>query len=345
METVDFLAPYNRGLDIFDFYLNKRLRIGQHINSPFRAQSDSHGFNLYVNENNGLFYYKDHVSGNFGNALDFVMELFGVDYTQAKYMIQSDLFLRERKTTFTHLDNRRKKTSEESNVVITYQKRHWSRADVAFWQPYCLDAFDKPLFYIHEQFGLYPAEYVTIQRPDYQYQFYYENSCPLYSIAFPSGRVKIYRPLADKKGKWRSTTTTDDVFGLHLLENDLPCVFIMAGNKDTISCTSLLGMFVCIATPSEKVPLPPYLYQVLKAKARKIFVLYDADKTGREATRDLQTLYPEIIDASAPVCVLHQADPTKKDFAHLIQTYRHHAEAIHKLRAYFSTLINQFQNQ
>ncbi len=337
LKNQQFLDNYGKGYDVYDHYLGKRLRIGQHINSPFRSDSDSHSFNLYINKANGLVYFKDHVSETFGDAVDFVKQLFSLTHKQAKEMIEQDLFYGLHKGEFTHLDAPVHRTFEATNVLMSYQKRHWSKADQFFWQQWCVP-FD-PAFAIHEKLQVFPAEWVHVQRDSYQYRFYYQESDPLYLILFPSGRMKAYRPLAGKKYKWRSTTTADDIFGLHLLEDNLPAVFLMAGNKDVLCMTTLLNQYLCIAMPSETTHLSPYVYELLKSKAQKLFIIHDADKEGRRTTERIIASYPLFTDASAPVCTLHSKNPAVKDFADMIHLYRHTPTAIEAIRAYFFDLI------
>ncbi len=334
MENNKALIRYNKGLDVFDYYLGKKLRVGQHINSPFRSDSNSASFNLYINKKNGMVYFKDHVSNLFGDAIDFVKYLRGVDYKAAIDIINQDLLHQSCPAPFTHLDNPRLQKMQHSDVLITYQKRDWTRADSLFWYRYCIPSFESA-FYVHEKLGLFPAETATIIRPAYSYTFTYQNSDPLYVIDFPSSRRKTYRPLANRKYKWRSTATVDDVFGLWALADELPAVFIMGGNKDTIACTCLLGQFLCIATPSESTHLPPYLCEVLRAKTKNKYLVFDADSAGRKATRSFLEMYPDFEDASAPIVALHQKDATKKDFADLIATYRTNPDAIEKIKHYF----------
>ncbi len=325
------------GKTIFDHYLGRSLKIGQHVNSPFRHDSNSGSFNLYINEKSYHVYFKDHVTDTFGDAVDFVRILFKLSsYIEARDLIKAEVGSATNLDDFPRVELPRQRTFAIQNAIITYKKRHWTNADNLFWNPYLVQVE------LLEKYGVFPVHTVTIQKGERTYQMHEIPSDPIYIIEFPSGRCKVYRPLTfNKANKWRSNIRIEDVFGLELLADDLPAVFIMAGNKDTVCMASLLGFDLCVAMPSESVTISPYIYEVLKSKAKAIYVVYDADKTGIEKTRKLQLEYPDIIDASQPILSTNKIDANVKDFAGVVKKYHTNPTAVSRLRQFYFDLINK----
>lgn len=337
-----FLSRYNGGKDIYDHYLSRSLKIGQHINSPFRVDSNSGSFNLYINETNHLVYFKDHVNDYSGDAVDFVRLLFRLnDFREAQAMIELDLAnglsQQQLGEKLDYLDLPRHKTNLTQNAIITYKKREWLRSDQLFWEPYLVST---PIL---ERYRVFPVKEFSVHKSDYSYTRKELPSDPIYVIEFPSGRCKIYRPLTfnQKANKWRSNTRIEDVFGLELLADDLPCVFIIGGNKDTVAMAALIGYDLGIAMPSESVTVSPFMYALLKKKAKQIYVLYDIDSTGRTKTQKLIQEYPDIVDASEPISKINQIDPKVKDLSDAIKKFHTRPDALDVLRQYYFNLINK----
>lgn len=324
------------GKAVFDYYLGKSIKIGQHINSPFRHDSNSGSFNLYINQANGLVYFKDHVEDKFGDAVDFIRYKYLLDFAEARERIKVDLGTVDKYAEgYEYLHLPRQRTFETSNVIITYEKKEWSKEDQLFWMRFNVS------FQLLERYRVCAASSVTIQRSDYTYTMKSSIFDPIYIIIFPSGRYKVYRPLtSNKKNKWRSTIRIEDVFGLDLLADDLPCVFICGGNKDTLAMASLIEHDMAITNSSETVMLSPYTYTVLKNKCKQIYLVYDADKTGRERTQRIIKEYPDIIDASFPIVATSSKFTKVKDLSDVIEMYRQVPYAIQRLKSYYTDLIN-----
>lgn len=312
MQKTDF------GLKVYEFYC-PGIKLKKKIRSLLREEKDP-SFNIFVNKNSSEIWFKDFAGGMelTGNALKFVQLKESTDYFGAKDFI-SDRILGElgnyypdRKNSYSVLSEIRNEKHKRP-LVITPIAKDWSQSELAWWAKFGIGEDTLERFFVCSVSKYYmetSEKIIEINASTYN---------PIYSIGI-NGRYKIYRPM-DKTGKfkWRSNTIGEkDIFGWHLLGSPplgekFRICFIMAGNKDVMSFHALTGL-PAIALNSETANIPFEYKAELDVIFEKVVILYDNDKTGKEAAIKLNehTGYPianHLLDIALGV----------KDFAEMVE--------------------------
>lgn len=166
---------------------------------------------------------------------------------------------------------------------------------------------------ILEKYGVKETEYIKIGE---RFIVDINNSIYVYTD-FPEGRVKVYRPLADKKQKWKSTTTKEDISGI----NQLPylggqCLFITSSLKDVMVFRSM--GFWAICPQSEQILIDEAIMSMLKDVFKYIFISFDDDEAGHKGANLYVKVYPFI----KKVCI--STNKYKKRGLKDISDYRKH---------------------
>jgi hypothetical protein len=100
---------------------------------------------------------------------------------------------------------------------------------------------------------------------------------------------KIYRPLANKADKWRSSLTAYDLQGFEQLEADGDLLIITKALKDVMLLREL--GYNAIAPPSESTGIPEIIMNNLKKRFKRIVIFYDNDAAGFKNSELLKSEY------------------------------------------------------
>lgn len=261
-ETYQKVSDY----DIFSRYI-PGFKINNLIRSPLRE--DSHpSFSTYKTSNSIRF--RDFSTGDNGNAIEFVKQLFKLPTIKEAYDKVKEEFTDYTPTTYTHF-------TETKNIGIVRQP--FTKEDLEFWKKYNIS---KDTLERYEVFSIknYLVNDVlkgtyTQDNPMYAYKIY--------------NRFKIYRPLADKFYKWRQNLSNWDMQGFAQLKDKGNLLIITKSLKD-VMVLSELG-FNAVAPPSESAMIPPEVIQNLTERFTNIILLYDRDKAGMKSSREMMKKY------------------------------------------------------
>jgi hypothetical protein len=166
------------------------------------------------------------------------------------------------------------------DLVVKKEDQHTQK----YWDAYGITQATR------KRFNVYPIKSVWRNS---QPKWKWEHSNPIYGYYFPSGHVKIYRPLnPDKtKGKWYGNSSTSDYGGLAQLPKKGVVCFITSSLKEVMVLHENGFPAVC---PNGEAALGDgfdNLVQVLKARFRYVFVLMDSDAAGFKAGRRIADKY------------------------------------------------------
>lgn len=120
-------------------------------------------------------------------------------------------------------------------------------------------------------------------------------SNPIFAYSFPSGRIKLYRPLSvDKSKKWYGNSSSDDLGGFEQLPKKGNLLVITKSLKDTmvlcemgIPALSFNAESVGVGENTDYADL----IKMLKYRFYNVVVLYDNDDAGIVAARKLCAKY------------------------------------------------------
>ena len=272
-DLLDKLDDY----DIYSYYVGQ-FKIGKLFNSPLRSDDKNPSFAIFKGVNGKLF-FKDHGSGEGGNAIKFVKLYKGI---QTRDELEREL-----------LRIVRKMNPNSGNAIRTYSysvdsgptdigivRQPFTDVDKKYWKQFhiSIDTLKK--------FQVFSIKYFLCNRV---VRGTYKETSPMYAYKIDD-KFKIYRPLASKYTKWRTNLTNRNVQGLSEIPKEGGNLLIITKSLKDVMCLYEMG-FNAIAASSETTFIPDDMLQSLRSKWKHIVILYDRDKTGMLESRKYSRQY------------------------------------------------------
>lgn len=272
-DLLDKLDDY----DIYSYYVGQ-FKIGKLFNSPLRSDDKNPSFAIFKGVNGRLF-FKDHGSGEGGNAIKFVKLYKGI---QTRDELEREL-----------LRIVRKMNPNSGNVIRTYSysvdsgptdigivRQPFTDVDKQYWKQFhiSIDTLKK--------FQVFSIKYFLCNRV---VRGTYKETSPMYAYKIDD-KFKIYRPLASKYTKWRTNLTNRNVQGLSEIPKEGGNLLIITKSLKDVMCLYEMG-FNAIAASSETTFIPDDILQSLRSKWKHTVILYDRDKTGMLESRKYSRQY------------------------------------------------------
>ena len=272
-DLLDKLDDY----DIYSYYVGQ-FKIGKLFNSPLRSDDKNPSFAIFKGVNAKLF-FKDHGSGEGGNAIKFVKLYKGI---QTRDELEREL-----------LRIVRKMNPNSGNAIRTYSysvdsgptdigivRQPFTDVDKQYWKQFhiSIDTLKK--------FQVFSIKYFLCNRV---VRGTYKETSPMYAYKIDD-KFKIYRPLASKYTKWRTNLTNRNVQGLSEIPKEGGNLLIITKSLKDVMCLYEMG-FNAIAASSETTFIPNDMLQSLRSKWKHIVILYDRDKTGMLESRKYSRQY------------------------------------------------------
>jgi hypothetical protein len=272
----------DNGFNVYAKLINQQVKLGRPLYSPLRTERHP-SFSIYIHRTRGDIWYKDFPEdGNafHGDCFQFVQALYNLsDFKDVIKAIKQEV-LNIYDDDQLSLDRLARKTSAPKQRVVESTEFFPVKRD---FKSFDLDYFHRFLIPRSglERFHLYPVKSFVKKKGMIEKEYFEEPGDPIYFIDFPSGNNKVYRPLTKNKYlKWMSNTSAEkDVFGLDQITSPVKDLFLLAGNKDTMSFNCTTGI-PAIAMAAEGTNISMQLELKLSKLAERIHVLYDNDESG-----------------------------------------------------------------
>ena len=269
--------------DIYSFYIGNQFKIGKVMRSPLRE--DIHpSFGIFKSSVRGNLMWKDQATGKSGNVIQFVSDKFNESYNEALRRIIQDI---------EHLNIRSTEKGREiqeiynkTKTIISVQKKNFTEVDDEYWEQYFITRE------ILKKHNVYPI--LTFWVNDIPSNLFYSKEQPLYAYQI-FDKFQIYSPKANRKNKFRNSTTIYDIHGLEQLP-DYGRLLIITKSKKDVMVLDRLG-YNSVAPCGENTPIPKSIIQNLKERFDRILILYDNDAPGMKGAKklaeenDLQYVY------------------------------------------------------
>ncbi len=262
--------------DIYAYYMGK-FQIGKLYNSPLRSNDQVPSFAIFPSRNRDLL-FKDHGSGQTGNAITFCKLITGI---KTKDALEKELLRILKKTNPMSLAKRTIQYDTRScNIGIVRQP--FRQTDIKYWAQYGIKE-ETLKFY-----NVFSIKYYLLNNT---VRSIYKDSCPMYAYKV-NNHFKIYRPLAPKQTKWRTNLTEEDVQGLEQLRAKPLRKDLLIITKSLKDVMVLYEMGYCAISPSSETTfITDKLLANLKKYFGRIILLYDRDKTGVRKSREFSKKY------------------------------------------------------
>jgi len=273
----EYINSYVSDYDIYSYYIGERFVIGKVFNSPLREDHNP-SFGILQNKEGALI-YNDLAISDSGNAITFVKAKLGLNtYKQALETIYEDLIvkgMRIPEDTLKSLKTPKKALKKDIGV----KRKKIGQTDIDYWDQFGIDTDTLKLFEVD------PVQYLIV---DDIIMWQYTNDNPIY-VYKVYDKIKVYRPYADKKGKWSGNITKNYIFGYKQLPESGDTLIITKSLKD-VMCLHKLG-YTAISPSSEGVLLPVKCVEEIKKRFSDITVLYDNDIAGIKAAKNMNEKY------------------------------------------------------
>ena len=256
---------------IYSYYLGQ-FKPGKLMNSPLRNDDKMPSFAIFPGKTGGLL-FKDHGTGESGNALKFIKLYKGI---QTREELERELLTIVRRTNQNE-EIRTNNYSKRVNSGVTdigIVRQPFTEVDKKYWKQFhiSIDTLKK--------FNVFSIKYFLCNRV---VRGTYKEDNPMYAYKVYE-RFKIYRPLASKYTKWRTNLTNRHVQGLAELPKEGGNLLIITKSLKDVMCLYEMG-FNAIAASSETTFIPDDIIQLLRSKWKHIVILYDRDAAGMQNAR------------------------------------------------------------
>jgi len=262
---------------IFSYYLGQ-FKVNKLINSPLRTDDRMPSFAIFRGSNGALL-FKDHGTGEAGNALKFI-KLY--KHIETREELEREL-LRIVKSVNPNM-NTRKNTYEYSTIPketeIGIVRQPFTQVDKDYWKQFHISLSTL------KKFNVFSIKYFLCNRV---VRGTYKDTNPMYAYKV-FDKFKIYRPLASKYTKWRTNLTNRHVQGLAELPKEGGNLLIITKSLKDVMCLYEMG-FYAISASSETTFIPDDILAYLKKKWKHIVIIYDRDRTGMLKARGYSKMY------------------------------------------------------
>ena len=271
---------------VFEHYLNLTEKLtGQDIKmkSVFNTREKTPSMCIYIDRNN-IYRFKDFSSGNGGDGLTLVQNLFNLSSRgAASYKIIEDY----NQYVLTNGCNTIRSYKQHSKFKVTdYEMRHWNTLDQKYWMGFHIGSR------LLSRYNVVPLEYYIMTKTDendvvssitikgnYIYGYFREDGS-LY---------KIYQPKV-KESKF--IKVRDYIQGTEQLVFDKPYLIITSSLKDLMAYQKLkINNSEAIAPDSENTMIPENIMSNISPKYQKVCVLFDNDEAGIKAAEKYKSKY------------------------------------------------------
>lgn len=250
------------------------------IKSIFNKADNDPSMILFFSDDEQIYRFKDFSSGNYGDAVDIVLELYNLSDRQNGYRQILDLFKND-----TEIPKYINTASKEIREVNKYTIRKWTNADAAFWKQFGIGGS------FLKNYNIKPlGEYtITITKEDgVEEMNFAQNMC--YGYFNNAGELcKIYQPTR-KVAKFLKLKEYTQ--GEEQLTYKARCLIIASSLKDIGAFKALkFNQIEMVAPDSENVTITPAQIDKYRQEYEFVFTLFDNDIAGMKAMKHYKDLY------------------------------------------------------
>ena len=228
--------------DIYSYYLGS-FKPGKLINSPLRPDDKIPSFAIFPSKTGDLL-FKDHGTGESGNALKFVKLYRGI---QTREELERELLRIVRKMNPMGGKARAEsvKTVGLGLTDIGIVRQPFTEVDKKYWKQFHISIDTL------KRFNVFSIKYFLCNNI---VRGVYKDDNPMYAYKV-FDKFKIYRPLASKYTKWRTNLTVRHVQGLEQLQPEGGDLLIITKSLKDVMCLTEMG-FHAVASASETTFIP-----------------------------------------------------------------------------------------
>ncbi len=250
------------------------------IKSIFNSQDNDPSMILFFSDDEQIYRFKDFSSGNYGDAVDIVLEIYNLSDRQDGYRKILELFKND--SEIPNYINTAEKVTKE---VTKFKIRKWTNADAEFWKQFGIGGSFLKTYNIKPiaSFTMTITKGETIKEMDFAQNMcygYFNNAGELY---------KIYQPTR-KEAKFMKLKECTQ--GEEQLTYNARCLIIASSLKDIGAFKALKFKDIELVAPdSENVTITQTQIDKYRQSYKHVFTMFDNDIAGMKAMKHYEELY------------------------------------------------------
>ena len=264
--------------DIFMFFTPHKWSLNQSFHSPFRKDPNP-SFQIKISKTSGTIYWLDYATGDTGNSIQYVQKLYDINYNEALKRINEyfQLGLGSNKKIEDPVYKSFTKKYEQPIEIKSYRRidvwtKKFSLEELAYWKRFNITLEELKKFNIYS-ISEYRIDGIKQVLDPLTFAYYYPKK----------DKWKIYKPLVEKKKKWKSNVPFDTLEGLETLKKDKICIGTKS-RKDRVVISKFIPE--CFATQSEsEISITEENIDYIKKNCRECYLWWDSDDRGVEACK------------------------------------------------------------
>jgi hypothetical protein len=257
--------------DIYKYYIGHDFTFGKAFRSPLREGDKVPSFVVNVAKKGDLFHLDYGDPFKRGGCVDFVKQLYNVDYDMALRMIDRDLRIGIVSGNVVLPDIPRVKAAappEKEPAFIQVVTRKFNGQELDYWGSYHISLREL------EENEVYAVSRLYIDRQLIGY-----NETQL-QFAYKFGdRWKIYRPGAPKKEKWLTNVPNEYMSGMHRITEGCGKAVVTKSKKDEMVLAKIIP-HVCSVQSESIVSINDKNITLLRERCGEVYVNFDSDMVG-----------------------------------------------------------------
>lgn len=324
------LLEYVTEEDIFQLVLGFKPIEFEYITSPLREDRNP-GCWIETNLTNGKLSFRDFCYGDKPlDCFDMVQDYFKIPnfYKTLEFIKGKLIDGKNIKHNIVHIKPDIKKSKIKNKVKLLVSTRNYTQRDKRYW--YDKYEITKQNLIEDKVFPVNRFKMIGTRKGDFTIKP--SDVCYAY-IDFKSGNKKIYRPYKKNKGKFVTNCSPDDIGGIDKLISSKQLV-ITKSYKD-YRVLKNAGLNVVWFQNEGQVPSEEVLYDLV-SKYSKIYVFFDNDEVGKEASTMVAETINKMFPERAKPFWLITKHPKIKDPADFVDIYN--GQELIKLLNYYKLL-------
>lgn len=278
--TADLILSKVEDYDIYRYYIGADFTTRGKMVSPFRRDPNP-SFSVFYTKK-GRLYHTDFGDMTYkGTCIDFVMQLFGIGYSQALEKINQDLCLGIQHEQFKKIIvGNPASISPKKYCIVKIVSKRFNKKELEFWNQYHIteeELKQNQIFSVREMTK--DGSRVLFGEKEMVFGYRYDD------------RWKIYRPFAEKReNKWYpNNVPIDKMDGLDCLQKGKPCI-ITKSRKDWIVLRKIYP-HVCAVQNESHVSINEKNLEYIKENSSIQYINFDNDAPGKKASQFFTDTY------------------------------------------------------
>jgi hypothetical protein len=263
--------------DVFARYMPWKFTLNKGCKSPFT--DDKHP-SCVIGNKFGHLTFKCFNSENRGDAISFVIQMFNLTYEESLIKIAEDFKLTgEPKKIITG----QRAESIHRNMFLQATNKPFTEKDKAYLNDFFLTPRD--LNFCKDTRAYSTLEWAINRKKQALKK---NETCFYYHLKNPRGEwIKVYRPEASKKDKWRSSIPFTEMHGVGNISSGCKTGIITKSLKDGAFINKFILPCVEIVQAEDYACITPENKIRLKESCEALYISFDNDPTGVKASSEL----------------------------------------------------------